>query len=346
MNEQIVRMKLWVKYLLSQKTGKYTKKPGKKIVIALAADYGNLGDVAITYAQKTFLQKHFPEYTVVEFPISETFTEIKSLKSSINKEDIITIVGGGNIGDMYDDIECCRQFLIRKFPSNKIIVFPQTIDFSETNTGRKALRRCVKVYGQHKNLHLCVREEMSYIKYKDEFRNRMILTPDIVMSVEPEIANKNRQGILVSFRNDKEALIDSCTKQEMICQLGEESITYRDTHIGRTDLTLEGLYKKLFELWDEFSKHEIVITDRLHGMIFSYITKTPCVVLPNNNHKILSCFKWIEEVEYIRVVNQKEFLDSEFMKTLVSNMRNKQSDFLKKADLTDEFNQIINTIKK
>ena len=48
---------------------------------------------------------------------------LKSLKGSINSEDIITIVGGGNIGDMYDDIEYCRQFIIKQFPNNKIVIF-------------------------------------------------------------------------------------------------------------------------------------------------------------------------------------------------------------------------------
>ena len=41
----------------------------------------------------------------------------------------------------------------------------------------------------------------------------------------------------------------------------------------------------------DFQKSELVITDRLHGMIFCYITKTPCIVMPNNNHKILMTYE-------------------------------------------------------
>ena len=346
MNEQILRIKLWGKYLLSKKTEKYTNIQGKKIVIALAADYGNLGDVAITYAQKKFLQKHFPEYSVVEFPISETFTEIKSLKSNIKEDDIITIVGGGNIGDMYDDIEYCRQFIIRQFPKNKIVIFPQTIDFSDTERGRRDLALCAKIYARHNNLVLCVREEASYKRYKDQFNNEMLLTPDIVMSVAIDKAHQKREGILVSFRNDKETLISAKLKHKMLSNFQQEKVTQLDTHIGVTRLTLEGLYKKLNELWAEFCRHEVVLTDRLHGMIFSYITKTPCIVLPNNNHKISSCFKWIKSVQYIRIITKEEFADEVFMLQLIDEMRCKNQLCLETLNLSEEFDKIVNAIKR
>ena len=35
-----------------------------------------------------------------------------------------------------------------------------------------------------------------------------------------------------------------------------------------------------------YAKSRVVITDRLHGMIFSAITGTPCVVLSTFNHKL------------------------------------------------------------
>jgi len=346
MNKAILRVKLFTKYLLSKKTEKYKSYYKKKIVIALAADYGNLGDVAITYAQKLFLQENFPEYSIIEFPISDTFTELKTLKSNIKKDDIITIVGGGNIGDMYDDIEYCRQFIIQKFPNNKIVIFPQTIDFSDTSIGRKALKRCVKKYSKHSNLFLCAREEASFEKYRDKFKNNMILTPDIVMSVQMEAARTPREGILVIFRGDKEALIDYTVKEKVVSCLKEEKITHCDTHIGQTDLKIKGLYQKMFDLWDEFRKHEIVITDRLHGMIFAYITQTPCIVIPNNNHKIASCFKWIEDAGYVRMINKQQFMDEKFMRNCIGEMRNINTMCLEKIDLSVAFEKIINVMKE
>lgn len=138
-----------------------------RIIVALVADYGNLGDVAITFAQKQFLEELFPGREVILFPISGTFSKMKELKCQVRDDDIVTIVGGGNMGDLYDDIEFCRQFVIQRFKKKPIILFPQTIDYSDTADGRRMLRKAVRSYGKHRNLTVFVREEISYQKYKD-----------------------------------------------------------------------------------------------------------------------------------------------------------------------------------
>ena len=111
-----------------------------RIFIFLAADYGNLGDVAITYAQHKFLNKYFPDYIVTEIPISTTLKGITFVKKIIKPNDVITTVGGGNMGDLYDSIELYRRLVISNFHSNKIISFPQTIDFRDNTRGIKAFR--------------------------------------------------------------------------------------------------------------------------------------------------------------------------------------------------------------
>src|SRR5690606_38406975 len=105
--------------------------------IFLAADYGNLGDVAITYAQTKFLKEH-SDYQVIEIPISESLEGLWSVKKNIKKGDIVTTVGGGNMGDLYDQIEFIRQLTFQWFPNNRIISFPQTFDFTDSKEGRKA----------------------------------------------------------------------------------------------------------------------------------------------------------------------------------------------------------------
>lgn len=92
-----LRMKLYLKYLMSRSTDFYFdfKESKQKVFVTLAADYGNLGDVAITYAQTKFLQSKFPEADIIDFPISKTFEYIKSLIKIVKSTDIITIVGGG-----------------------------------------------------------------------------------------------------------------------------------------------------------------------------------------------------------------------------------------------------------
>ena len=66
-------------------------------------------------------------------------------------------------------------------------------------------------------------------------------------------------------------------------------------------LPVEDRQGQLQELLDAFRKAEIVVTDRLHGMIFSAITGTPCVAFRNRNHKIKSTYdSWLRANEYIR----------------------------------------------
>lgn len=68
---------------------------------------------------------------------------------------------------------------------------------------------------------------------------------------------------------------------------------------------------ELHKLWEIFSKSQLVITDRLHGMIFAYITGTPAIVLPNSNFKVEKCYEWIKDCGYIKFIkepNNGEFL--------------------------------------
>ena len=326
--EQKIRLKLCGKYLLSNSKSdnfeKYRNK--KKIIVALAADYGNLGDVAITYAQTKFLKDRFPTYEIIDFPISETFTEIKSLKKICTTEDIITLVGGGNTGDMYDDIEYCRQFLIQQFPKNKIIAFPQTIDFSDTDYGEKALQKAIKVYSKHRNLTLSAREEKSFKKYEELFKkNKVVFTPDIVLSLDESLPQYKREGITLCLRSDGEKFLDKVTELKFIEKLGENfDIFYQDTHIDKNRMSVQERIDELNKIWDVFKKSRLVITDRLHGMIFCAITKTPCIAIDNSNRKISGVYNgWLKDSNYIELM--KEINIEELLK---------KADFMMAKDLS------------
>ena len=180
----------------------------KKAYVFLAADYGNLGDVAITYAQSNFLKNTLPEYEIIDIPISKTLEGIAIIKKTILKDDIVTTVGGGNFGDLYDQIEFYRQLVIQSFPNNKVISFPQTMDFSNSETGKKALLQAKKCYNKHKNLTFIAREEKSYHMMKDVFaKNTVLLTPDIVMSLNKIEPQFDREGIVLCLRADEEKLL-------------------------------------------------------------------------------------------------------------------------------------------
>ncbi|MFQ8704548.1 MAG: polysaccharide pyruvyl transferase family protein [Thomasclavelia sp.] len=342
----LLRLKLFISYLLSKcKEIPDVKQGKKKIVIALAANYGNLGDVAITLAQKQYLTRYFPNYEVLEFMITDTFCKMKALKDIIVPGDIITIVGGGNMGDMYDDIEFARQFIIKNFPENKIVIFPQTISFSDSFIGNVRLYLAKKIYNRHKDLKIFVREKFSYEKYKDIFFEKIVLVPDIVMSMKRlESLEIERSGIVLCFRQDKEDSMDSNYKAELIARV--ESIfdvKKRDTHVGETQ-NLNQLYEKLDELIKEFQYSSVVITDRLHGMILSYISHTPCVAFWGNNYKILGCWEWLQRSNYIRLIDYNGQPSIDDVISCVKELSRLTSDEKHMVDLEEYFYEIYESL--
>jgi len=48
---------------------------------------------------------------------------------------------------------------------------------------------------------------------------------------------------------------------------------------------------------NDFSSSKLVVTDRLHGMVFAALAGTPCVVMGNCNYKVKGIYNWIENKE-------------------------------------------------
>lgn len=343
-------IKTFIKYVASDKNiykNKY-KKDEKKIFIALAANYGNLGDVAITYAQKKFLIRYFPEYKVIEIPIDETYKNMKALKQIVGKDDIITIIGGGNFGNIYISIERMRQYFIKKFPNNKIICFPQTIEFSQDLEGKKELKRAKNIYEKHKKLVLLAREQKSFENMKKNFKNTEIfLIPDIVLSLNEKEPEEERKNITICFRKDKENNIDMSIKKKINEDLERkynDILIQADTHVGDIKISEKQRSKYLKEIWEKFKKSKLVVTDRLHGMIFCAITGTPCIALPNSNGKIESTYNtWLKNIRYIKMLNSQSTaieIESEIEKILQES-----GDYRDIINLEDQYKKIIEIIE-
>ena len=280
------------------------------IYVVLAADYGNLGDVAISYAQYCFLKNNFTEYNVVDVPISRNIKNIRTIKKQIKKGDIITIVGGGNLTDKYQDIENCRLAWVKAFPRNKIISFPQTIDFGKSEISKSSFNKSKTVYEAHSDFHIFAREKISFDTMKKTLDTNVYLCPDIVLSQNQSEPSFDRHGVVCCIRDDSESIFDDAERLgliESIQKTFSDEVTFSDTHIGRGNLSWEERNDELDKIWTNFKRCEVVVTDRLHGMIFSVITKTPCVVLLNNNHKIIQTYKdWLANLEHIILLEKPD----------------------------------------
>lgn len=276
----------------------------KKVFFFLAADYGNLGDYAITLAQKYFLQNIFPKHNIIVVNLNETYKAYSySLNPSVKDDDIVTIVGGGNMGSLYYSIELSRQFVISRFKNQNIICFPQSLYYLNDEKGKSFVETATKFYNKNcKRLTLLFREKLSYEKACDMFpQNKVRLVPDIVFTLDKVVPCPRNNEVLFCIRDDKESYIGKNLVNDIksyISSIGNECIDC-DTFIGEGIFGNDVLNESFERLLNKYRHSKLVVTDRLHGMIFSYITGTPAIVLPNNNGKIEYSYQWIKDCEYI-----------------------------------------------
>ena len=285
-------------------------KNDKKIIHMLTPIHGNMGDQAIVYATNKFLSKEFSEYKIIEIYKKDIYKYAKIIKKNLNKDDLIVLIGGGNMGNLWIDEEKDRRFVIKTFKENKIISMPQTISFTNDDEGKKELYITKKIYNDHKNLTLIAREKKSFEIMKKEFVNaNIILNPDMVLSLfnDYPILKNDRKGIMTCLRNDKEGVLGE-KKEILIDKLKKNysNIINYDTVVDKVILKEEREYE-INEMLNKFKKCKVVITDRLHGMVFAAITRTPCIVTKSLDHKVTGTYEWIKDLNYIKLVDNLEF---------------------------------------
>lgn len=90
-----------------------------------------------------------------------------------------------------------------------------------------------------------------------------------------------------------------------------------------------------------FASAKLIITDRLHGMVFAALVGTPCIVFNNYNHKVCGTYDWIKALPYIRLAeNYRSAI--EYVSELI-NMNDQTFDY---SLLSEYYDQIVELIKK
>lgn len=287
-------------------------KDKHKIFLFQTPTHSNIGDHIIAIAQIDFLKLHRPNCEVIEINQSVMKRFILKYKTVVKSFDAICLIGGGNFGNEYLFEENLRRLVVKNYPNNKIIIFPQTIDYSDDFSGRDELKQTQNIFKHHKDLTITAREEVSYELVEKYFPfNKVILTPDIVLSMHKRIDVK-REYALGVIRQDQESILSDNLKSKIKSLLNEnyENVVFSDMHVenfksvksaAERDNVVEN---KLLQ----FAKAKIVITDRLHGMVLAAITGTPCIAFSNYNQKVSGTYSWLKELKYIKYVENEEQL--------------------------------------
>lgn len=299
--------------LYNKYKAKTLKRPNGKsnFVIIGTPDTANLGDHLITEAEFEFLKKYFPKTNIMEVTGDYIRCAGEYLTNKINKEDILIITGGGFIGSLWMSEEEMIRKTIKMYPQNKIVIFPQTVFFEETEEGQRQFRKTYDIYENHPNLYICAREKKSYVFFEENMKNtykQCLLLPDIATFYHyNKKKNKKKNNVLWCMRKDKEMIISEEEKKEILNYL-----LYKKQNIIKTDTVIKKQVKsikrkkELEKKLNQFSEAKLVVTDRLHGMIMAAITGTPCIAFNNKTDKVIGVYKWIENLDYIVCVNDSK----------------------------------------
>ncbi len=294
----------------------------------------NLGDHAIAFAIEKLLNEHNIPYIVI--PRDDIFHLNNINKLNVFNGRTIVFQGGGFIGDIYPFHEALLQNFINSNPKSNIIFFPNTAVFFNEEHKQDSKT----VYNKHKKLKFYLREKFSYDVMKDMYPN-VSLCPDVVLSLKEDNIRTPRNGCLLSLRNDTEKTMSSEEFKKISFIMEKffgDNVKITDTFVGYNVNSKEReneINKKL----NEFRNAKLVITDRMHGMVFCAITATPCIVMNSLSHKIRGTYEWIKDLEYIKFCENVDDLEN-----IVKSIPNQTFEF-DNSDLLHYYDELISNLK-
>jgi pyruvyl transferase EpsO len=257
--------------------------------------HGNVGDLLIMLGTIRFLQKH-------SLPIARLGTYFNYSPAWAKPGDVIVLHGGGNFGDIYGPFQAFRERVIAALPNNRIVIFPQSMHFSD----KAKFQQCCELMSRHQDLHICVRDTESE-KMARQMTPHVYLLPDMAHQLWP-IARPCAPShpILQLRRRDGEAR--SSTKHVgntfdwddligknwtfFLSQIAERSMYHANRFgLNKPFANLEGrLWIAQSERFVQravrlFASHERVESDRLHAHILSCLLSIPNQIDDNSYGK-------------------------------------------------------------
>ena len=263
----------------------------------------NLGDHLIALAEKDWLTEKTGR-EIVEIP-TEAFTLFRKELAGLHlaEDATVYITGGGWMGDLWQPEEKLIEDMADTFRDHRIVILPQTIYYADKN--HPLIERGNAIYSRCRDITLCVREQASYDFAEENLSvTRTLLLPDIGLLYRYDKAEEAYMPTLragICLRGDREvSRKDSFTEKiiSMVRAAGyetEEISTMSPARVPESERRAA-----VNAALDTFSSCSIIVADRLHGMIFAYLTGVPCIALDNKTGKVSGVYrKWLSDCSYI-----------------------------------------------
>jgi pyruvyl transferase EpsO len=259
--------------------------------------HDNIGDLLIMQGTLAFFKKKglSPKTTSTAWAFDPAW---------VKPGDILVFHGGGNFGDLYTNINELREEIIGRFPNNRIVMMPQTIFFSSD----ESRDRSAAAFRRHPDVHIFVRDKVSQ-RIATQFSDHVYLVPDMAHQLYPLAGSQRGQGVLRIERVDVEKPVvpESLkhlkfdTRTDWVEVIGAEkrwiNLGWRlqGSFIARGWQTCRKLLGPVYwvpvaqrfssKAVDLFSRHDHIVTDRLHGHILSCLMDKKNTVIDNSYGK-------------------------------------------------------------
>jgi len=135
-------------------------------------DHPNVGDSAIWLGTMAFLRRHRlgPVLWIDGLTRSHPLPDLPFPCT-------VLILGGGNLGDLWESNQRYREAVIAHYPGHRIIQMPQSVLFQSADSERQWLAVC----RSHKDLHIVVRDADSQRRCEQPASTGLHLCPDMAL---------------------------------------------------------------------------------------------------------------------------------------------------------------------
>ncbi|MDV7245517.1 MULTISPECIES: polysaccharide pyruvyl transferase family protein [Rhodococcus] len=282
-----------------------TVQHGQSVALLDYPAHFNAGDLLIYQGTLSYLARMGAS---VDYVCALHTYDTKVLSACV-PEGPLLLNGGGNFGDRWFGYQKFRERVIAEHPERKIVQMPQTIEFHDD----AALARAQRIYAQHPDLTLLMRDRRGYELARELFpENTVVFCADAALGVGriAPSAEPTRDIVLLK-RRDPESVQSA---KSLPASLASAYMT--DWHVSAADNAqwwpttlgllllnkLPGVRSRMYPLtrrafdWQAdmvvdnavaiLSQGRLVVTDRLHAGILAVLMGKPVVLVDNANKKV------------------------------------------------------------
>lgn len=280
--------------------------PNSSCVLVDFPNHGNVGDSAIWLGEIAYLKRRNCQ---IRYACdSENYNEAALQRAS--GKDLILLHGGGNFGDLYPNHQQLKEKVIKRFPKNRIIQLPQSIHFADAAN----LARTQAILAQHPDFHFVVRDTPSQQFARTHFACQVYLCPDMALMLDLKPLGRRPKpldAMVLSRTDDEKAtqltsnaphrlktdvtdwLDEPVPRQAWLYDWAHRRLGWGSSKIPPfilnrlALLAANGMAKqRLARGLGLLGQGNVVITDRLHAIILSWLGGAPVFYVDNSYNKL------------------------------------------------------------